>query len=101
MVLNANFNNISVTAWRSDLFVEETGVTGENHRADARHWQTLSHNVESSNLNMSGIRTHNFSGDGRALIAYVAENSTPIRSRNTTAPLMKWLYDNNEIHVQM
>jgi hypothetical protein len=32
MVLNATFNNISVTSWRSVLLVEETGVPGENHR---------------------------------------------------------------------
>ena len=34
MVLNATFNNISVTciSWRSVLFVEETGIQGENHR---------------------------------------------------------------------
>jgi hypothetical protein len=36
MVFNASFNNISITTWRSVLFVEETGVTGENHQADAR-----------------------------------------------------------------
>ena len=48
----------------SFIFVEETGVTGENHQADARHWQTLSHYVVSSTPHMSGIRTHSFSGDG-------------------------------------
>jgi hypothetical protein len=32
MVLNATFNNISVISWWSDLLVEETGVTRENHR---------------------------------------------------------------------
>jgi hypothetical protein len=31
MVFNATFNNISVISWRSVLFVEETGVPGENH----------------------------------------------------------------------
>jgi hypothetical protein len=30
MVFNANFNNILVISWRSVLFVEETGVPGEN-----------------------------------------------------------------------
>jgi len=34
--------------WRSALLVEETGVSGENHRPAASHWQTLSHNVVSS-----------------------------------------------------
>jgi hypothetical protein len=32
MMLNAAFNNISAISWRSVLLVEETGVTGENHR---------------------------------------------------------------------
>jgi hypothetical protein len=44
MVFNADFNNISVTSWRSVLLVEETGVPGENHL------QTLSLNVVSSTL---------------------------------------------------
>jgi len=45
MVLNATFNNISAISWRSVLLVEETGVTGENHRPSTSHWQTLSHEV--------------------------------------------------------
>ena len=57
MVLNATFNNISVISWRLALLVEETGVTGENHRPVASHWQTLSHNVVSSTPHLSGIRT--------------------------------------------
>ena len=48
MVFNATFNNISVISWWSVLLVEETGVTGENHRPVTSHWQTLSHNVVSS-----------------------------------------------------
>ena len=40
MVLNANFNNISVISWRSVLLVEETGVPGDNHRSVANHLQT-------------------------------------------------------------
>jgi hypothetical protein len=31
MEFNAIFNNISVISWVSDLLVEETGVTRENH----------------------------------------------------------------------
>ena len=34
--------------WRSVLFVEETGVPGENKRPAANHRQTQSHNVVSS-----------------------------------------------------
>jgi hypothetical protein len=45
------------------LLVEETRVPGENHQPVASHWQTLSHNVISSTPRLSGIRTHNVSGD--------------------------------------
>ena len=37
MVFNVTFNNISVISWRSVLFVDETGVPGENHRPVASH----------------------------------------------------------------
>jgi hypothetical protein len=60
---NAIFNNISVISWRSVLLVEETAVPGENHQPAASHRQTLSHNVVSSTPHLSGIRTHNASGD--------------------------------------
>jgi hypothetical protein len=33
------------------------------HRPAASHWQTLSHNVLPSTPRLSGIRTHNVSGD--------------------------------------
>jgi hypothetical protein len=42
MVFNATINNISVISWRSVLLMEETGVSGENHRPVSSHWQTLS-----------------------------------------------------------
>ena len=45
MVFNATFYNISVISWWSALLVEETRVPGENHRPDASHRQTSSHNV--------------------------------------------------------
>ena len=35
MVFNATFNNISVISWLSVLFVEETGVPGENQQPAA------------------------------------------------------------------
>ena len=41
MVFNTTLNNISVMSWRSVLFVEETGVTGENHRPVASHYMFL------------------------------------------------------------
>ena len=67
MVFNATFNNISATLWRSVLLVEETGVPGENQLPAASHWQTLSHNVVSSTPHLSGIRTHNVTGDRHRL----------------------------------
>jgi hypothetical protein len=48
MVLNATFNNISVISWQLVQLAEETGITVENHRPSASHWQNLSHNVVSS-----------------------------------------------------
>ena len=62
MVFNVTFN-ILIIPWRSVLLVEETGIPAENHRPAASHWQTLSHNVVSSTPRLSGIRTHNVSGD--------------------------------------
>jgi hypothetical protein len=53
---------ISVISWRSVL-LEVTGVSEENHRPVASHWQTLSHNVVSSTPRLYRIRTHNVSGD--------------------------------------
>jgi uncharacterized membrane protein len=63
VVFNATFNNISVLSWWSVLLVEETGVPGENHWPAASHPQALSHNVVSSAPCLSGVRTHNVSGD--------------------------------------
>jgi hypothetical protein len=45
------------------LLVEETGVSSENLRPVASQWQALSHNVVSSTPRLSGIRTHNVSGN--------------------------------------
>jgi hypothetical protein len=62
MVLNATFNNISVIShggqfywWGKPEYPEKT-IT-------YRHLQTLSHNVVSSTPLLSGVRTHNVSGD--------------------------------------
>jgi hypothetical protein len=37
VVLKATFNNISVISWQFVLLVEETGVSGENHRPVASY----------------------------------------------------------------
>jgi len=42
MMFNTNFNNISVISWWLVLFVEETGVPGENHSPTASHWRIFS-----------------------------------------------------------
>jgi len=62
MAFNTPFNNISGISWRSVFLLEETAVTGENHRPAGSHRQSLSHNVESSIPRLSGIRTHKVSG---------------------------------------
>jgi hypothetical protein len=59
VVFNADFNNISVISWRSVLLMEETRVTGENHRSVASHWQTLSHNAVSSTPRRVGFELIN------------------------------------------
>ena len=59
------FNATSTILWRSVLLVEEIEVPGENHLPVpvASHGQTLLHNVVSSTPRLSGIQTHNISGD--------------------------------------
>jgi len=47
-MLNAAFNNISVTSWWSVLLVAETDVPDENHWPITSHWQTWSHDIISS-----------------------------------------------------
>jgi hypothetical protein len=37
MMSNATFSNISAISWRSVLLVEETEVSGENHRPVTSH----------------------------------------------------------------
>jgi hypothetical protein len=59
------FNNISVLSWWSVLLMEETGVLGENHRPAASHWQIdhiMLYQVCHTSC-LSGIQTHNVSGD--------------------------------------
>jgi len=57
MVFNATFNNISVISWQPVLLVEETGVSGENHRLVESHWKFVSHNVVSSIPRLGENRT--------------------------------------------
>jgi hypothetical protein len=57
MLFNATFNNISTISWRSVLLVDEIGIPGENHDLQLDH--ILLYRV----YLLSGIRTHNVSGD--------------------------------------
>ena len=51
MVSSAIFNNISAISWWLVLLVEETRVSGENHRPAVSQWETLSHNSFNGNHN--------------------------------------------------
>ena len=64
MVFNATFNNILVILWWSVLYVEETGVPGESPDLSQFNDKFDHIKLYRIHLAMSGIGTHNFSGDG-------------------------------------
>ena len=81
MVSNVTFNNISIIPWWQALLVDETGVSGENHRPVESHWQTLSHNVVLSTPHLNVIWTHNVSGDRfRFMVFYATFNNISVIS---------------------
>ena len=45
IVLNATFNNISVISWWSVLLVDESGVSGENHRPTDKVYHIMLYRV--------------------------------------------------------
>jgi hypothetical protein len=65
MVFNATFNNISVISWQSVLLVEKPGVPRENtdlSQVTVKLYHIII-NVVLSTPRLSGVRTHNISGD--------------------------------------
>jgi len=79
-VLAHSINNISAISWRSVLLVEETAI----------HWQTLSLNVVS--LAISGIRTHNISGDRQNILGNTNCNSSKSEAIGTVVFSMYYTY---------
>jgi hypothetical protein len=63
MVFNATFNNISAISGRSVLLVEETRVPGETTHLSQVTDKLDRIKLHQVHLAMSGLRTHNFSGD--------------------------------------
>jgi hypothetical protein len=66
MVINATYN-ISVILWRSLLLLEDTRVPGENHRLSQVNDKIYCIMLYRVHFPMSGIRTHNVSGDSHWL----------------------------------
>ena len=79
MVFNATFNKISAILWRSVLLVEDPGVSAENHRPVASHWQTLSHVV--TKYTSPWADSNSQLQWWYVLIAQVVVNPTTMRSR--------------------
>jgi hypothetical protein len=63
MLFDVFFNNILVISWHSVLLMEETDVSGENHRPAASHRQIVLHKVASRAPRHLRIRINKFTDD--------------------------------------
>ena len=98
-MLNAIFNNISVTSWRSVLLVEETGVPGVNHWTAASHWQTLLHNnsymiyIIRNPILWLGISTY---GGGVFVSLFFDRRCSPDYFFRNVNKMVAWIPDNKK-----